>query len=86
MKENKYISTSHLEAIVADSYVKVIVRKPKIKFGPAELLGKLIYSPYGVTYHDFGYDYVRRAVDRVYRDFGDEEIKELINKVKTIMK
>ena len=86
MKYNKYISTNHLEAIVADSYVKVIVRQPKRKFGGAELLGNLLYSPYGVTYDDFGYDYVRRAVDRAYNDFGDEEIKELINKVKTIIK
>ena len=86
MKYNKYISTNHLEAIVADSYVKVIVRQPKREFGGAELLGNLLYSPYGVTYDDFGYDYVRRAVDRAYKDFGDEEIKELINKVKTIIK
>ena len=85
MKEIKYISTNHLEAIITDSYVKVIVRKPKVKFGPTKLLGELIYSPYGVTYHDFGYDYVRRAVDRAYKSFGDEEIKELINKVKNII-
>ena len=86
MKESKqYISTNHLEAIVADRYVKIIVRKPKVRFGSYKLLGNLIYSPYGVTHHDFGYDYVRRAVDRAYKDFNDEEINELINKVKNII-
>ena len=87
MKESKqYISTNHLEAIVADKYIKIVVRQPKVKFGDYRLLGNLLYSPYGVTYNDFGYDYIRRAVDRAYSDFNDEEIKELINKVKNIIK
>ena len=42
----------------------------------------LIVSHYGVKPNEFTYDYVSNKVDEVYSTFPNEEIHELLNKVK----
>ena len=39
-------------------------------------------SCYGVQANEFTYDYVSNKVDEVYSTFPNEEIHELLNKVK----
>ena len=42
----------------------------------------LVVSHYGVEDNEFTYDYVSNKVDEVYSTFPNEEIDELITKVK----
>ena len=42
----------------------------------------LIVSHYGVPANEFTYDYVSNKVDEVYSTFPNEEIHELITKIK----
>ena len=43
---------------------------------------ELIVSHYGVENNEFTYDYVGNKVDEVYSTFPNEEIHELLTKIK----
>ena len=82
MKTNKYISTKHLDAIILDDdYIKLVINKvQKSPYGYTKR--DLLSSPYGVKTKAFTYDFVSNKVDEVYSTFPNEEIHELITKVK----
>ena len=78
----KYIHTKYLEAIIYDDdKVKLSVyniRKSPYGWSPHQLL----FSDYAISLKEFTYDYVSNKVDEVYSTFPNEEIHELLNKVK----
>ena len=77
-----YIMTNNLDAIVyKDSDMKLqIFNKTKSPYGWSPR--KLIVSHYSVQANEFTFDYVKDKVDEVYSTFPNEEIHELLNKVK----
>jgi len=79
---NKYISTKYLDAIILDDdYVKLVINKvQKSPYGWTKR--DMIYSPLGVKTKAFTYDFVSNKVDEVYSTFPNEEIDELLNKIK----
>ena len=79
---NKYISTKYLDAIILDDdYIKLVINKvQKSPYGYTKR--DLILSPFGVKTKAFTYDYVSNKVDEVYSTFPNEEIDELMTKVK----
>ena len=81
MKEIKYISTSNLTAVIVEGdYIKVIVyTQTKSPYGWTKR--EMRHAPQGVNEKDFNYNYIRKAVDKIYTKFPYEEINKLINKV-----
>ena len=81
MKDVKYISTSHLDAVIVENdYIKVIVyNKKDSPYGWTKR--QLMYSALGVDEQDFNYNYVKSAIDEVFSVFPYEEIDELLTKV-----
>ena len=77
-----YIMTDNLDAIIyKDGDMKLqIFNKTKSPYGWEPR--KLIISHYGVQANEFTYNYVSNKVDEVYSTFPNEEIHELLNKVK----
>lgn len=77
-----YIMTDNLDAIIyKDGDMKLqIFNKTKSPYGWSPR--KLIVSHLGVQAKAFTYDYVSNKVDEVYSTFPNEEIHELLNKVK----
>ena len=82
MINTKYISTKHLDAIILDDdYIKLVInRVQKSPYGYTKR--ELISSPFGVKTKAFTYDYVSNKVDEVYSTFSNDEVHELITKVK----
>ena len=82
MHKNKYIQTKYLDAIILDDdYIKLVINKvQKSPYGWTKR--ELILSPFGVKTKAFTYDFVSNKVDEVYSTFPNEEIHELITKVK----
>ncbi len=81
MKEIKYISTNNLTAVIVEGdFIKIVVyNKKKSPYGWTKR--EMRHSAFGVNEEDFNYNYVRKAVDKVYTKFPYEEIDELIIKV-----
>ena len=76
----KYIMTEHLDAMIGEDFIKLAVfYKKKSPYGWTKR--EMIYAPFGVDEKDFNYEYVRKAVDKVYSKFPYEEINELLNKI-----
>ena len=82
MHKNKYIQTKYLDAIILDDdYIKLVINKvQKSPYGWTKR--DLLPSPFGVKTKAFTYDYVSNKVDEVYSTFPNDEIHELITKVK----
>ena len=82
MHKNKYIQTKYLDAIILDDdYIKLVINKvQKSPYGWNKR--DLLSSPFGVKTKAFTYDYVSNKVDEVYSTFPNDEIHELITKVK----
>ena len=82
MINTKYISTKYLDAIILDDdYIKLVInRLQKSPYGWTKR--DMILSPFGVKTKAFTYKYVSNKVDEVYSTFPNEEIHELITKVK----
>ena len=78
----KYIITDNLDAIIyKDGDMKLqIFNKTKSPYGWEPR--NLIVSHYGVQANEFTYEYVSNKVDEVYSTFPNEEIHELITKIK----
>ena len=78
----KYIITDNLDAIIyKDGDMKLqIFNKTKSPYGWEPR--NLIVSHYSVQANEFIYDYVSDKVDEVYSTFPNEEIHELITKIK----
>ena len=78
----KYIITDNLDAIIyKDGDMKLqIFNKTKSPYGWEPR--NLIVSHYGVPANEFTYDYVSNKVDEVYSTFPNEEIHELMTKIK----
>ena len=78
----KYIHTKYLEAIIyGDGDLKLSVysiRKSPYGWSHHQLLA----SFQAVSLNEFTYDYVSNKVDEVYSTFPNEEIDELLNKIK----
>ena len=78
----KYIHTKYLEAIIYDTGdLKLSVysiRKSPYGWSPRELQ----LSDYAIPSKEFTYDYVSNKVGEVYSTFPNEEIDELLNKIK----
>ncbi len=78
----KHINTKYLEAIIYKSgNLKLSVysiRKSPYGWSPRELQ----LSDYAVSSNEFTYDYVSNKVGEVYSTFPNEEIDELLNKIK----
>tara|TARA_R100000231_G_scaffold136612_1_gene112064 strand:- start:230 stop:478 length:249 start_codon:yes stop_codon:yes gene_type:complete len=76
------VNTDNLTAIIYnDGDMKLqIYNKYKSPYGwsPREL----VVSHLSVKANEFTFDYVKSQVDEVYSTFSNEEIHELINKVK----
>ena len=77
-----HIQTNNLTAIIYnDGDMKLeIYNKYKSPYGWSPR--KLMVSHYGVQANEFTYDYVSNKVDEVYSTFPNDEIHELLNKVK----
>ncbi len=82
MKEIKYISTENLSAVIVEGdYIKIIVyNKVKSPYGWTKR--DMRHSAFGVDEKEFNYDYIKKAVDAVFTKFPDEQINELLTKVK----
>ena len=82
MHKNKYIQTKYLDAIILDDdYIKLVINKvQKSPYGWTKR--DLLSSPFGVKTKAFTYDYVSNKVDEVYSTFPNDEIHELITKIK----
>ena len=82
MNNVKYIQTRHLDAMILnDGAMKLaIYRAYHSPYGYDKR--DLIVSHYGVEDNEFTYKYVSNKVDEVYSTFPNEEIDELLNKVK----
>lgn len=78
----KYIHTKYLEAIIYDDGdLKLSVysiRKSPYGWSPRELRASFI----AVSPNEFTYDYVSNKVAEVYAIFPNEEIHDLLTKVK----
>ena len=77
-----YIITDNLDAIIyKDGDMKLqIFNKTKSPYGWEPR--NLIVSHYGVQANEFTYEYVSNKVDEVYSTFPNEEIHELMTKIK----
>ena len=77
-----YIHTDNLTAIIYnDGDMKLeIYNKSKSPYGWSPR--KLIVSHFGVSSNAFTYEYVSNKVDEVYSTFPNDEVHELITKVK----
>ena len=77
-----HIKTDNLTAIIySDTGMKLeIYNKYKSPHGWSPR--KLIVSHFGVEANEFTYDYVSNKVDEVYSTFPNEEIHELLTKIK----
>tara|TARA_R100001443_G_scaffold89378_1_gene95883 strand:- start:134 stop:397 length:264 start_codon:yes stop_codon:yes gene_type:complete len=82
MNNAKHIQTDNLTAIIYnDGGMKLeIYNKYKSPYGWSPR--KLIVSHFGVEANEFTYNYVSNKVDEVYSTFPNEEIHELLKKVK----
>ena len=82
MTNTKYISTKYLDAIILDDdYIKLVInRVQKSPYGYTKR--DMILSPFGVKTNEFTYDYVSNKVGEVYSTFPNEEIDELLTKIK----
>jgi hypothetical protein len=82
MNNVTYITTKHLDAMIfKDGGMKLAIFKAyHSPYGWDKR--ELIVSHYGVEDNEFTYDYVSNKVDEVYSTFPNEEIHELITKVK----
>ena len=82
MNNVTYITTKHLDAMIFnDGGMKLAIFKAyHSPYGWDKR--ELIVSHYGVEDNEFTYDYVSNKVDEVYSTFPNEEIHELITKVK----
>ena len=82
MNDNKYISTKYLDAILyPEGGIKLIINSvTKSPYGWTKR--DLLSAPFGVKDNEFTHDYVSKKVDEVYSTFPNEEIDELITKVK----
>lgn len=82
MTNTKYISTKYLDAIILDDdYIKLVINKvQKSPYGYTKR--DMILSPFGVKTNEFTYDYVSNKVGEVYSTFPNEEIDELLTKIK----
>jgi len=82
MKDIKYISTDNLSAVIVEGdYIKIIVyNKVKSPYGWTKR--DMRHSAFGVDEKEFNYDYIKKAVDTVFSVFPDEQINELLTKVK----
>ena len=82
MNNVKYIMTRHLDAMIFhDGGMKLsIYRAYHSPYGYDKR--DLIVSNYGVEDKEFTFDYVKSKVDEVYSTFPNEEIHELITKIK----
>ena len=78
----KYIQTDNLTIIdYGDGGAKLqIYNKHKSPYGWSPR--NLIVSHHGVQANEFTYEYVSNKVDEVYSTFPNEEIDELLNKIK----
>ena len=76
------VNTDNLTAIIYnDGDMKLqIYNKYKSSYGWSPR--KLVVSHLSVKANEFTFDYVKSQVDEVYSTFSNEEIHELINKVK----
>ena len=74
--------TDNLDAIIyKDGDMKLqIFNKTKSPYGWSPR--KLIASHYSVQANEFTYNYVSNKVDEVYSTFSNEEIHELLTKIK----
>ena len=77
-----HIQTDNLTAIIYnDGGMKLeIYNKYKSPYGWSPR--KLIVSHFGVEANEFTYNYVSNKVDEVYSTFPNNEVHELLNKVK----
>ncbi len=82
MINTKYISTKYLDAIILDDdYIKLVInRVQKSPYGWTKR--DLLSSPRGVKTKAFTYEFVSNKVDEVYSTFPNEEIDELLTKLK----
>ena len=82
MINTKYISTKYLDAILLDDdYIKLVInRVQKSPYGWTKR--DLLSSPLGVKTKAFTYEFVSNKVDEVYSTFPNEEIDELLTKLK----
>ncbi len=82
MNNIKHIQTRHLDAMIFnDGVMKLAIYKAyHSPYGYDKR--DLVVSHYGVQPNEFTYDYVSNKVDEVYSTFSNEEIHELITKVK----
>ena len=82
MNNIKYIMTKHLDAmILKDGGMKLAIYKAyHSPYGYDKR--ELIVSHYGVQANEFTYDYVSNKVDEVYSTFPNEEIHDLLTKIK----
>jgi hypothetical protein len=82
MNNVTYITTKHLDAMIfKDGGMKLAIFKAyHSPYGWDKR--ELIVSHYGVEDNEFTYDYVSNKVDEVYSTFPNEEIHELMTKVK----
>ena len=82
MNDNKYISTKYLDAILyPEGGMKLVINSvTKSSYGWTKR--DLLSAPFGVETKEFTFDYVKSKVDEVYSTFPNEEIDELLNKVK----
>jgi len=83
MNNVTYIQTRHLDAMILNYGRDMKLAIYKAYHSPYGYDKRdLIVSHYGVQPNEFTYDYVSNKVDEVYSTFPNEEIHELLNKVK----
>ena len=83
MNNVTYIQTRHLDAMILNYGRDMKLAIYKAYHSPYGYDKRdLIVSHYGVKPNEFTYDYVSNKVDEVYSTFPNEEIHELLNKVK----
>ena len=80
----EYIVTRHVEIMKAKDndnfYYKLFIYGKPVSFGPYELKGDLKHSPKGVE--NLTKEFIKESIAEVYTIFPDEEVDELINKLK----
>lgn len=79
---NIKVNTDNLTALIYnDGDIKLqIYNKYKSSYGWSPR--KLVVSHFSVKANEFTYDYVSNKVGKVYSTFPNEEIHELLNKIK----
>ena len=83
MNNVTYIQTRHLDAMILNYGRDMKLAIYKAYHSPYGYDKRdLIVSHYGVKPNEFTYEYVSNKVDEVYSTFPNEEIHELLNKVK----